>query len=55
MRVEHMAETWSESGPEVVLHQVRLRATQPGPKVVLCANVHGDETCLLYTSPSPRD
>ena len=26
-----------------------------GLDVLLSAGIHGNETCLLYTSPSPRD
>lgn len=44
MHVEKSAHAWPTGAGDAVLHRVTVRASVSGPRVVVCANLHGDET-----------
>jgi len=51
-----LLEPFVETDPETVVNAVyRYRQRERGPKMVAIGGGHGLSTCLLYTSPSPRD
>ena len=68
LAVSSLGAVWSSCSPDFGLNAALDRISQIGPKVLFCAdgyryngkeisnmNVAADLTCLLYTSPSPRD
>ena len=56
--LESLDSVLQSSGPEVameILERLRTHATVIGVKLPFSANTPYTNTCLLYTSPSPRD